>query len=157
MQHSVRPAIIYDADAACACLRRSIVECCEPDHRGDRAVLDQWLQNKTPKNLEEWFSLPRAYAVVAECNQNIAGVAMLSENGTVALCYLIPEARFLGVGKAMLVALEEEARRRGLTEITLNSTRTSHEFYLRNGYADTGAVVAAHGLEAPQMRKVLTA
>jgi GNAT superfamily N-acetyltransferase len=155
MQVSVRQATVDDADAACACLRRSIVECCTLDHRGDRAILDAWLRNKTPANLREWFSAPLAYAVVAELAGEIQGVAMLGGNGTVALCYLLPEARFHGTGRAMLAALEQEAKRRGLSEIVLYSTRTAHEFYLRNGYADTGVEVEAFGLQSPEMRKVI--
>jgi GNAT superfamily N-acetyltransferase len=157
MHLSVRRATIDDADAACACLRRSIVECCALDHRGDPAILDAWLRNKTPENVKEWFGAPDAHAVVAELAGEVQGVAMLTGNGTVALCYLLPEARFRGTGRAMLAALEQEAKRRGVSEIVLHSTRTAHEFYLRNGYSDTGVEVEAFGLQAPEMRKVMAA
>lgn len=82
---------------------------------------------------------------------------MLSENGIVGLCYLVPEARFTGTGKAMLLALEEEARRRNLLELILNSTLTAHDFYARNGYVNTGAIEVTFGMRAPEMRKTLTA
>ena len=55
----------------------------------------------------------------------------------------------------MLGALEVEARRRGLTEITLSSTQTGYAFYLRNGFADAGAANSAFGLESRRMRKAL--
>jgi GNAT superfamily N-acetyltransferase len=83
------------------------------------------------------------------------GMALLGGNGSVALCYLVPEARFEGTGKAMLCALEAEACRRGQTEVTLSATRTAHAFYLRNGYEDTGAVESAFGLVSSKMRKGL--
>jgi GNAT superfamily N-acetyltransferase len=155
MQSSVRLARVEDATAACAVLRRSIVECCVEDHRGDEAILAAWLENKTPENVGEWFASSRTYAVVAEKNGNVVGVALLGGSGSVALCYLVPEARFEGMGKAMLLALEAEAHRRGQTEITLSSSRTAQAFYLRNGYVNTGAVESAFGLVSPQMRKGL--
>jgi GNAT superfamily N-acetyltransferase len=155
MSVAVRRARVEDAGPACTVLRRSITECCAEDHAGNTVVLDAWLQNKTEDNVREWFASTRAYAVVAEMNGELVGAALLGGNGSVALCYLVPEARFLGAGKAMLRALEVEATRRGQTEVTLSSTRTAHAFYLRNGYQDTGVVESAFGLESPAMRKVL--
>jgi GNAT superfamily N-acetyltransferase len=151
----IRQASVQDAKSACVCLRRSITECCVLDHGNDQSILDAWLQNKTPENLREWLSSPDIYAIVAEDEGNILGVSMLSENGIVGLCYLVPEARFMGTGKAMLLALEEEARRRNLLELILNSTLTAHDFYTRNGYVNTGAIEVTFGMRAPEMHKTL--
>ena len=152
---AIRKATPEDAEAACAVLRRSIVECCQADHGGDPTIIDAWLANKTPEALRSWFQ-SRGYAVVAEREGQIVGTAMLGANGTIALCYLVPEARFLGLGKAMLTELEDEARRRGQTCITLGSTKTALPFYLRNGYSDTGQTESAFGLTAIVMQKELT-
>lgn len=82
---------------------------------------------------------------------------MLGANGSIALLYIIPEARFRGIGKAMLFALEDEALKRGLTRIELSSTKTAHDFYRRNGYSDTGKEESAFGLTAQLMAKDITA
>lgn len=151
---TVRRATPDDAAAACAVLRRSIAECCAADHRDDPQILSAWLANKTPENLRAWFS-SAGYPVVALRDGGIVGVAMLSPTGMVTLNYLVPEARFQGVGAAMLRALEEEAVRRGHRELTLGSTATAHRFYLGKGYADTGRVASLFGLTSPLMAKTL--
>jgi hypothetical protein len=52
----IREAIFDDAEEACRVLRRSIVELCELDHKGDTDALDLWLANKTPRNLRRWMT-----------------------------------------------------------------------------------------------------
>jgi hypothetical protein len=47
----IRHAKIEDARAACAILRRSIVELCHVDHGGDEVLLGKWLSNKTVENV----------------------------------------------------------------------------------------------------------
>ena len=91
--------------------------------------------------------------MVAEIDGRIVGTAMLDRNGLVVLRYLVPEARFIGIGKAMLTALEDEARRRGLSAIELGSTKTAAAFYRRNGYVETGKNESVFGLTSLGMRK----
>src|SRR5215217_5238953 len=98
---TVRKAVPEDAEATCLVVRRSITECCVEDHGGNPVILHAWLANKTPESMRGWFQ-SRGYAVVAERAGVIVGSAMLLENGHIALCYLVPEARFIGIGKAML-------------------------------------------------------
>ena len=104
----VRVAVAADAQAACNVLRRSIAECCEVDHKNDRAILDAWLGNKTPQMVESWFVSPTNFSVVAELDGAVAGVALLTGAGKLALCYVLPEARVQGLGKAMLARVEEQ-------------------------------------------------
>jgi GNAT superfamily N-acetyltransferase len=155
MAFVIRKAMSDDAPAACVAVRRSIEECCLEDHQYDAGILTAWLQNKTPENFRSWFESPRGYAVVAEMDGQIAGTAMLGGNGTVALCYLVPEARFIGIGKAMLFALEDEGRKRGLVAVELGSTKTAGAFYQRNGYIETGINETVFGLTSRGMRKVI--
>ena len=80
---------------------------------------------------------------------------MLSESDKLVLNYLVPEALHQGIGRAMLLAIEAEARSRGLSEIHLESTATAHDFYLGNGYRDTPKVGTSFGLASFEMVKVL--
>jgi len=57
----VRTATPEDAEAACAVIRRSIVECCIEDHHGDSALLAAWLANKTPDVRETTLAGKGAY------------------------------------------------------------------------------------------------
>ncbi len=72
------------------------------------------------------------------------------------MCYLSPDARFLGVGKALLLALEDHARRCELKEMTLSSTETGYQFYLRNGFKDVGKELSSFGTPCIKMSKALS-
>lgn len=156
MAPRIRPATLEDASAACAVVRRSIAKCCADDHRNDPVLVDRWLGNKTVPQFQAWMAHPAACAVVAEHDGAVVGFAM-AQAGEVQLCYLVPEALFKGIGKAMLAALESQAAQAGMTTLRLHSTRTASAFYLRNGFATTGPAVSAFGLEALPMAKALAA
>jgi len=155
MRFMIRPATVTDAEEACAVLRRSIAECCIDDHRNDLLTLSCWLINKTPENVATWFSSSRDYSVVASAAQELIGVAMLSETGEVELCYVLPESRFDGVGKALLRDLEKRADAWGLRELRLESTATGLPFYERQGFVPHGMPVEAFGMKGYPMRKGL--
>lgn len=155
MRFIIRPATVTDAEEACAVVRRSIAECCVDDHRNDLLTLSCWLFNKTPENVATWFASTHDYCVVASAAQELIGVAMLSDIGNVELCYVLPESRFDGVGKALLLALENQARAWGLKELQLESTATGRPFYERQGFVLDGVPVEMFGMTGYPMRKEL--
>ena len=155
MDALIRVAEERDAEAACQVLRRSITECCLEDHGGDQSLLEPWLANKTPENVREWLNDPSTYAVVAEADGVIVGLAMLLESGEITLCYIVPEVRFSGVGKALLAQLELDGWKRGLGELRLHSTKTARAFYTRNGFEYSGSPESWCGLECYPMVKTL--
>jgi GNAT superfamily N-acetyltransferase len=138
----IREARAADAVAACKVLRRSIVELCEADHHNDPAFLQGWLANKTLKNVAAWISDPGNVVLVAVDGGVIAGVASMTKAGLITLNYVSPDARFKGVSKALLAALEGKAAALGLTRCRLESTKTARRFYKAAGYREqdgTGA------------------
>ena len=135
---TIRPAVTGDAEAACTVLRRSITELCAADHDGNRAVLDGWLANKTPRNVRAWIDDPSQEMLVAVCPGGMAGVAAASLGGDILLNYVSPDFRFRGVSKALLGELEHRLRARGRARVTLTSTRTALDFYLAQGYRHDG-------------------
>ena len=155
MDAELRVAKERDAEAACEVLRRSIMECCTEDHLNDQARLEPWLSNKTPDNVRQWIRTQGSYAIVAEVDGAVVGVAMMLESGDITLCYLVPEVRFTGVGKALLAELESKAFQLGLPALTLNSTKTAHAFYIRNGFESSGAPSFWHGIDCYPMVKAL--
>jgi GNAT superfamily N-acetyltransferase len=157
MKIEIRPARPEDAKGACDVLRRTISECCAEDHRNDSAVLDVWLGNKTPENVETWFRSAAQYPLVAIGDGAIVGVATLNRLGKILLFYVAPEVRFHGVGKALLQALEEAAAGWGARSLCVASTFTAQSFYLRNGFAESGMTQSAFGTEAVTMSKKLAA
>jgi N-acetylglutamate synthase-like GNAT family acetyltransferase len=128
----VRRAKKGDAPRACAVLRRSIAELCHLDHGGDEAYLSRWLSNKTIENVEKWISQDHFF--VAEEAGKILGVASMSDSGKIKLNYVDPDARFRGVSKTLMLAMEENARKLGIAECTLESSQTALKFYQALGY-----------------------
>ncbi|MDO9707709.1 GNAT family N-acetyltransferase [Paracraurococcus lichenis] len=152
---TVRPAGPEDAAAACAVLRRSILDLCREDHGDDPAVLAAWLANKTPAQVAGWIAAPKGCVLVAEISGAVCGVGSIGPGGRIGLNYVAPEARFRGVSSALLASLEAWARARGLTHCSLESTATARRFYLARGYAETGPPQRQMGATGIPMAKPL--
>jgi GNAT superfamily N-acetyltransferase len=134
----IRDAVPGDAAAACDVLRRSITELCVADHRNDPAILAQWLANKTPEIVASWIAQPARSVLVAVDEGAILAVGGVSDQGEITLNYVSPEARFRGVSRALLGALEARAKERGNRRCHLVSTQTARQFYLATGYVEDG-------------------
>ena len=130
----IRAAKADDAPEACELIRRSIKELCREDHASDPYALEGWLSNKTEKNVRVWFTQLGLYSWVADEGGKIHGAATLAGNGELMLLYVLPEARFSGVSKALLENVEEQARKLRLEHCSLTSTLTARRFYLDRGY-----------------------
>ncbi len=155
MKLTIRPARPEDAVPACHVLRRSIEQCCIEDHRNDAAILSAWLANKTPETVRTWFSSSVNFSAVALAGEEIVGVATLTRQGKIVLCYVTPEVRYTGAGKALLQALETRAREWGLRTLQVCSTVSANAFYQRNGYVAAGTRRTVYGIEAVALSKNL--
>jgi GNAT superfamily N-acetyltransferase len=151
----IRPARSEDAAAICAVVRRSIEELCKADHRGDPVALAAWLANKTPETVERWIANPVNRNFVAVDDGDVLAAGCVTEAGEVILNYVSPGARFRGVSRALLTAMEACARELGRSEIRLSSTATALRFYHDAGYVEDGAPCARHGIPCHPLRKRL--
>lgn len=153
----IRDAAPGDAEAACAVLRASIIELCEPDHGNDQVLLERWLANKQPEIVAGWIArADNSVRVAVENGHAIVAVGSVTDDGEITLNYVAPNARFRGVSRALLSALEARAAERGNTECRLHSTETAHRFYLANGYADVGEPSRKFGMNSgyPMSRRI---
>ncbi len=153
----IRKAVPDDAAAACNLLRRSIEQGCAPDHRGRAGILDTWLANKNPENVAAWFASATNHAIVAERDGELLGMALLTQAGKLALCYVDPEALRVGVGRALLAAVEAQARAWNIGKLHLHSPESTATFFERHGYANAGLEKSCFGLECSLMWKQLDA
>ena len=140
----IRRARPDDAEAACAVLRRSIVELCRADHQDDAATIAAWLANKTADNVRRWIAL--SYDFVAVEQDRILGVAAMTPLGEVTLNYVSPDARFCGVSKALVRRLEQEAAELDVATVALQSTATALRFYESMGFRGCGPPVKGFGI-----------
>ena len=153
----IRQATPSDAPAACALLRRSIEEGCAADHGQRAEILESWLSNKTLQNVAAWLSSPSNYAVVAVDGGALAGLALLTQAGKLALCYVMPGQLRQGVGSAMLHAVEARARDWDIGKLHMHSPASSSAFFERLGYVNAGKDKACFGLECDFLWKQLNA
>jgi GNAT superfamily N-acetyltransferase len=153
----IRDAVAEDAEAGCQVLRRSITELCYADHRNDPSILVRWLANKTPEYFISWIKQPGNSLMVAVENSSILAVGSVTDAGQITLNYVSPDARFRGVSRALLGALEARAAERGNTRCTLFSSETARRFYRANNYADEGPPAGEFGTTSGYpMAKLLT-
>jgi GNAT superfamily N-acetyltransferase len=154
----IREAVAKDASAACQVLRRSISELCVADHRNHPAILMRWLSNKTAEIVASWIARSDNSVLVAVEDDTILGVGSVTDAGEITLNYVSPDARFCGVSRALLGALEARAIERGNVRCALTSTGTAHRFYCANGYVDDGRLPGKFGTSASySMSKLLVA
>jgi GNAT superfamily N-acetyltransferase len=134
----IRDAVPEDAPSACEVMSRSISELCSADHHNDPVILARWLANKTPEIVACWIRKPGNSVLVVVESGIILAVGSVTDTGEITLNYVSPDARFRGVSRALLVALETRAQDRGNQRCTLLSTETAHRFYRSAGYVDDG-------------------
>jgi GNAT superfamily N-acetyltransferase len=152
----VRDATDADADAACEVMRRSITELCIQDHHNDPQILKRWLANKHPEIFRSWLARTGNSVMVAVEGGRIVAVGAVTDGGDITLNYVSPDARFRGISRRLLIALEARAGQRGNTQCTLVSTATAQRFYLANGYAEVGPAQGHFGTNSGiPMRKAL--
>ena len=134
----IRRARVEDAAHACGVMRRSIAELCNADHHDDPAIVGRWLANKTTENVKAWIEDAGNQVLVAVEGDDVLAVGAVRNDGEITLNYVSPDARFKGVSRAMLAALEQVAREFGNGGCQLTSTETALRFYLAAGYRQTG-------------------
>lgn len=142
----VRGAVIEDAPSAVLLLRASIVQLCVDDHHNDPDTLALWLRNKTTLEFSKWLANPDRYLVVADTSESIVGVGSIANTGQINLLYVRPGFQHMGVGRAVLAALEAHAVAGHLSEVTLQSSVLARSFYERQGYVSAGPPQPGLGL-----------
>lgn len=149
----IRTAVLSDAAKVSELLRSAILQSCSQDHKNDPAILSAWLGNKNPETVGAWLVSPSNYAVVAEADQEIVGIALVTCNGKIALFYVSPQAQQTGIGKRMLRALEEQASAWKLSMVQIASTSTAQTFFLRQQYSVQGEATSCFGIRTSLLGK----
>jgi len=111
---------------------RSIKEICAKDYPG--VDLSFWLENKTPEAFTGMLSSKEHTMFTGHVNQKIMGIGLVGHDGWIRLCYLVPEALGLGLGRALMMTMLEVLQRLGVIRAQLESTRTALEFYKQLGF-----------------------
>ena len=106
---------------------------------------------------EEWDDLdPQCRHVVArDLQDQPIGTGRLTPERKIGRMAVLREWRGRGVGDALLVALLDQARSLGWTEVSLNAQVSAEAFYARHGFAPYGERFMEAGIEHQAMRRTL--
>ncbi len=152
----VRLAEPADAGAMSKVLVASISELCAADHGGRPEAIANWTRNKTPESVRGWLENAANRLFVAEEDGVILGVGGWNAAGEIILNYVSPDARFRGVSRAILAALEDAMRKSGVTDARLDSTATARRFYRDAGWQEgQGGSSCSHSVPCYPMTKRL--
>ena len=152
----VRPARESDVDQIYRVHRDSIRTLCREKY-GEREIA-AWIAFRPQDSYRTAFASRELF--VAEWHGRVVGFGQLDpRRGEIEACYVAPEAVGSGIGAALLVRMEDEARRRGHVFVHLNATLNAETFYSRMGYRWLGParhrVAADVELDCVRMEKAL--
>jgi predicted GNAT family N-acyltransferase len=110
-------------------------------------------EQKVPADIEldEWDERS-LHAVARDAQGRALGTGRLLPDGHIGRMAVLKEARGLGVGSALLEALMQAARERGMQTVVLNAQTHAAPFYRRLGFAEEGAEFEEAGIPHVTMR-----
>lgn len=91
----------------------------------------------------DWF--------VARAGEAIVGIARLTPDAHVGRMAVLPAWRGMGIGSALLQAVLQCARHKGLTKVTLHAQTHALPFYARMGFRVVGEVFMEAGIPHRRM------
>ncbi|MET3927745.1 GNAT family N-acetyltransferase [Devosia sp. 2618] len=151
----VRPARRDDVAAMSRVLSASITQLCAADHHDDPDALAAWTRNKSVEGVTAMLDNPNLEMQVVERDGAVIAVGAVTHDGSVALNYVSPQARFTGASTLLLTQLEASLKALGHAEGRLEGTQTAMDFYLRRGWLPDGPQAVGRKVNGYPMRKVL--
>jgi len=123
--------------------RRSVREVASKDYR--QAQIEAWVQ--APGEITVWAErMKNRTTFVAEQNGSLIGFIQYEPPDHIDMTYVHPERQRMGVASALLAALENNARERGVKLLNVEASVTSRPFFERHGYIVlTPQIVQAQG------------
>lgn len=110
---------------------------------------------KTPETVRELIR-HSAFFIVAESESGIFGFCTCSDFQIIrAALYVAPEAAGRGIGRSLLRAWEEAARKHGIRIMRIHSGRNATGFYRKCGYRLEKEITLSNGIRADEMTKEL--
>ncbi len=115
------------------------------------------VEQDVPPELERDDADDSAVHVVASDGATVIGTARLTRDGETRIgrVAVLPAWRRRGIAGLLLAALESEARRLGIAEVSLHSQTYVQALYERHGYAIAGPGFVEAGIDHVPMAKRL--
>ena len=120
----------------------------------DAEVIDRWTPDLMPESYRQVVIDNPFFVAVDENGEPVAtGYLDLAMNSVEAV-FTAPNATGKGLAGAIIAAIKAEARKRGITRITLSSTPNAHAFYLKQGFSTLGEKLYVSKLAGAELRCV---
>ena len=130
----IRRAVPADAPAIWAIHTRAVRETASSHYPPESVAA--WSGRMTPERYVEPIEA-RVVLVAEDDDGRIAGYAQLNpREGIVQACYVDPDYNGRGVGRALMAAIEDEARAAGRTALLLDASLNAIEFYATLGWRE---------------------
>jgi predicted GNAT family N-acyltransferase len=111
-------------------------------------------EQSVPAEIElDEFDAVSLHALAFDASGAAVGTGRLLPDGHIGRMAVLPRARGAGVGSAMLRALMDAARARGMREVMLNAQTHAMPFYARFGFAPEGEEFDDAGIPHRAMRR----
>lgn len=134
MNYLIRSSDVDESDKIVELLRRSIFEICGPDYGDDESILNNWVENKTIKNIKSWIENEQSLSLSYLEEEKVVGFCLSNIKGEILLLYVLPEATGKGVGTKLYQSMEDSLASLGIERLVAYSTITAKSFYLKMGF-----------------------
>jgi predicted GNAT family N-acyltransferase len=105
--------------------------------------------------LDEWDARCE-HALARDAQGRAIGTGRLLPDGHIGRMAVVADWRGRGVGAAILAALVERAKARGMSEVVLNAQTRARAFYARHGFGTVGPEFMEAGIPHILMTRRLT-
>jgi putative acetyltransferase len=129
---TIRRASAEDAVDICRVHVSSIREVCAADYTPEQ--INTWAGGKTPEGYVRAMQAGEQMFVALLADEVVGFGSIDLTKSTIQAVYVHPTALGKGAGKALLLALEETAKKANIEELNLPSSLTARGFYEKNGY-----------------------
>jgi putative acetyltransferase len=152
----IRSAMLSDAEKIYLTHKASIETLCA-GHYSEQDIA-KWIDILSPSIYEN--AINEKVMIIAEDGDDLLGLGILDAvNKEICAIYIHPISKGIGLGKRILLELENRAHEKGIDYLTLCSTTNALGFYEHHGYNKEGHTFheLPNGvkLECTQMRKTL--
>ncbi len=129
---TLRPYLPEDAPTLAAIFQAAIMVLTEEDYSQDQR--EAWAASADDANAFG-EKLAAHLTLIAAIDGDPAGFATLKDNRRIEMLYVHPDCAGMGVGSALLDALEKLAGARGTDALTVDASETALLFFEKHGYA----------------------
>lgn len=150
---TIRPFALSDAGATHGVFVQAVQIGAAGRYTADERAA--WLPDPTmPQDWGDW--LAEHITLVADEGDRLTGFFMLEEIGYLNMAYVMPDRMGTGLADRLYAALKDEARLRGITDLTVIASRYAQSFFARHGWNLAPELTAIPGKPEKDISRALT-